>query len=366
MTGKTRRSSGYVAPEKAYRKLDGLNQSMLKVFAEDPMIFYRQFILGEEKDDKPSNALIIGELADFMLLDCGGEEDVFEQRMEEKFGTFNGVRTTAQAFDLADELFKLCLRDRNEDGEIDSDFEERFKEAFGIMVEKEKYKKKTWEWALDDFTKTAMDYFKARIANIGKTVVDLWQIEKCKGIVSQARMDEFHGALVNLVTGGDEEVIDKLAIEFECQKWKCKMEQDRTIINHKDKTIRRLDYKTAYDNEDFEFSYLKRKYYLQNSFYHTGTEMWAIANGLEGYDVQPMEFLVFDTSVNNRRPLKYNTTMEHVEEGLAGFSRNKRKYKGVIDLMEEIDWANENGIWNCSKENYLNRGEIQMKHFEED
>jgi hypothetical protein len=365
MTGKTKIGVNYTNPTTEYRKLAGLNYSMIKKFDEDIALFYREFILREPREDKESVALNLGSLVDFALIDCGGDEQLFEQRMTEKFALFDGVKSSAQAYDLADSLFSIIMRNRDETGAVGIEFEEAFKQAFEYVQIAGKYKGKTWEKGLEDFNKVAKEYFDKKIENIGKIVVDLWQVEKSKNIVSQARGDEFHGALVNMETGGDVEVIDKLAIEFECQGWNCKMEQDRTIINHKNKTIRRLDYKTAYDNEDFAYSYLKRKYYLQNAFYHTGTEMWAIANNMEGYDVLPMEFLVFDTSANNRRPLKYNTIMQHVEEGLASFTRNDRKYKGVIDLMDEITWANENGIWNCSKENYLNRGEIELAPYEE-
>lgn len=365
MTGKSKNLSGYKAPETEYRKISGLNQSQLKIFDDDPMIFFSTFILGQPKKEKESNALIVGSIVDYFLLDCGGDEQLFEQRMGEKFALFDGVKSSAQAFELADVVFELIMNSRDEDGVVQRGFGDAFVEAFGIVQGRDKYKGKTWEKGLEDFNKVAKEYFDKKIQNIGKTVVDLWQVEKAKNIVSQARGDEFHGALVNMETGGDVEVIDKLAIEFEYGGWNCKMEQDRTIIDHKEKSIRRLDYKTAYDAEQFEYSYLKRKYYLQNSFYHMGTIMWAEANNMSEYDVKPMEFLVFDTSVNNRRPLKYNTNMEMVNEGLNGFTLRGKEYKGVDELLSAISWAQENGIWNMSKENYLNRGEIEMTPYEE-
>lgn len=362
MTGAKKQNIN-ISTTQDYRKLDGINQSMLKKFDEDPMLFFSEFILGNPRVEKESNALTIGSLVDYILLDCGGDEQEFEQKMHEKFGVFDGIKSSAQAFDLADELFKILTRNLDSEGKITADFGDSFKEAFSVVQAKDKYKGKTWEKGLEDFNKTAKEYLDSKIANIGKIVVDLWQIEKAKNLCAQTRGDEFHGALVNMQSGGDTDVYDKLAIEFKCQGWGCKMEQDRTIIDHKNKTIRRIDYKTAYDNEDFEYSYLRRKYYLQNAFYHAGTEMWAIANDMSGYEVLPMEFLVFDTSVNNRRPLKYDTTMEHVEEGLAGFVHNTRKYNGIIDLLEDITWAQNSGVWNISRANYLNNGVVNMKTF---
>lgn len=366
MEGKTKKSSGYSAPETAYRQLNGLNQSMLKTFDEDIGKFYQEFILGNPKKEKESSAMNIGSLVDFILLDCGGEEHIFEQRMGEKFALYDGVRSSAQGFDLADELFKITMEYTNDEGVVSVSFEDRFKYAFSNIQAKEKYKGKTWEKGLEDFNKVAKEYFNKKLENIGKIVVDSWEMEKAKNVVEQAKGDEFHGALVNMETGGDVEVIDKLAVEFNYKGWACKMEQDRTIIHHNKKLIRRLDYKANYDNEEFSYAYLKRKHYLQNSFYHIGTNKWAEANGMGDYMVGAMEFLVFDTSINNRRPLKYDTNHIMLDEGKKGFFHRGKKYKGVDELMKEISWANENGIWNISEENYANKGVIDMSPYNEE
>lgn len=368
MTGKLKTTSGYIAPEQGYRTLQGLNQSMLKTFDEDIGLFYQQFILGHEKQEKPSSAVTIGSVVDFILLDCNGDEHQFDQRVGEKFVLYDGVKSSAQAFELADELFKTLMRSRDgSTGEITADFGEAFREAFATLQAKEKYKGKTWEKGLEDFNKTAKEYFDKKVANIGKTIVDLWELEKAKNIVQQAKGDEFLGAWVNQESNDEMEVIKKHIIEFEIaarhQKWKCKMEQDETRIDHVNKIIYRIDHKTNYDNENFDYSYLKRKYYLQSSFYDMGTRRWAKAVGLDGYEVLPMEFIVYDTSINNRRPLRYKTTEKHVSDGLVGFLYKGQWYKGALELIEEIDWANENGIWNISRNNYISKGVVELKNY---
>ena len=62
-----------------------------------------------------------------------------------------------------------------------------------------------------------------------------------------------------------------------------------------------------------------------------------------------MEFVVGDTSSNNRRPIKYETTKDDLSRGLHGFSINGKRYRGVYELMTEINWAEDNNIWNASK-----------------
>lgn len=372
MTG-TKKQSSYSSSEQEYRKISGLNCSMLKVYDEDPGIFYQEFILGSPRKEKESSALTIGSIVDFILLDCNGNMSEFEQRMGEKFGMFSGVRSTAQAFDLADELFKITIRDVGEDGVVRSSLEDRMKEALLILQEKEKYKGKTWEKdkgkIAEDFNKTAGEYFKSKLENVGKTIVDSWQLEKAKSIVQQAQGDEFMGAYINQESGDEVEIIKKHVIEFEMQgryqKWQCKMEQDETRIDHENEVIYRNDYKTAYDNEDFDYSYLKRRYYLQDAFYYIGTKIWAKRSGFEHYKIEPMSFIVLDTSVNCRRPLIYNSNGDHVERGLNGFEYRGRKYRGVLELIELVDWANENSIWNIDRTNYINKGLVPLKNFED-
>ena len=49
-------------PNVNYRKLDALNQSMIKLFDSDPVKFYEEFKLGRKRRDKKNVSLIIGDL----------------------------------------------------------------------------------------------------------------------------------------------------------------------------------------------------------------------------------------------------------------------------------------------------------------
>ena len=53
-----------------YRQLEGLNQSALKVYDSDPVKFYKEFILKEQREDTSSPAMLLGDLVDFYLLEC--------------------------------------------------------------------------------------------------------------------------------------------------------------------------------------------------------------------------------------------------------------------------------------------------------
>lgn len=370
ITGNKKRVTTFTRPEGNYRELKGLNQSMLGTFDENPMQFYNEFILGQPRKKKVNVSFQIGDLADFYLLDCHGDEEEFNQRFDEKFSKFDGKKGTAQAYVLADYLFDITQRDCDEDGIVTTDFTERFKEAFNLTQAEGKYSGKTWEKGLEDFNKpgkdspkTAKDYFDLKLTCIGKEVVELWQVDRAIKIINNLRTDEFLGDFINQDSNREIEVLKKVAMEFQLGDWICKSELDFIHIDHLHKKILRRDLKTSFDNEEWSYSYLNYYYYLQNGFYDLAVRSFALENGLADYEVCPMDFLVLDTSPNARRPLLYETTPQHVLQGLKGFDYRDKHYRGVFELVNEITWANENNIWNISKENYLNKGVLTLKEY---
>lgn len=351
-------------PSFNYRKLDALNQTMLKVFDSDPVKFYEEFKLGRKRRDKKNTSLIIGDLVDFYLLECKGDEEVFQHRFDEKFVLFDGAKGTGQVFVLADMLFdeaETCLNDK---GEVGCSFESLFTTVFARIQADGKYKGKKEEQGLEDFYENGKVYFDKRMENIGKTVVEASLVDKARKVAENLLTDEFSR---DLFRGHDEEEYHThFGIEWKYEisprrTIACKSEIDILITDHDHKIIQPVDLKTTYDNELFDINYIKNGYYLQNAFYVKSVEVWAKDNGLTDYQVRPMKFVVGDTSSNNRRPLVYETTKADIDAGMKGFNLRGVHYRGVEELARDIDWAEENDIWNCSKEAYDNRGQMKLK-----
>ncbi len=345
-----------------YRKLEALNQSMLKLFDSDPISFFEQFKLGRKEDEKKNLATRIGDLVDFYLLDCNGKEDEFDKRLDERFALFNGSKGSGQVFVLVDHLFEETKRCINDVGEITCSFETRFAEAVKRVRADEKYKGKTDEKILEDFLANGKVYFDILMENIGKVVVDVPTIDKAKLVARNLKTDEFSRKFFE--PQDDKEVFTHYPIEFDfkldsTRKIACKAEVDILIIDHEEKTIQPVDLKTTYDNESFDFMYLKNSYYLQNAFYVKAVQEWALENNLK-YHVFPMIFVVGDTSINNRRPLVYETSIMDLQRGLKGFRYRGVEYRGVNKLVEDIAWAEENNEWSCSREAFENRGQMKL------
>lgn len=350
-------------PNINYRKLDALNQSMLKLFDNDPIKFFEEFKLGKKRKEKKNVALTIGDLVDFYLLECRGDEKEFEAKFEEKFTLYDGVKGTGQVFLLADILYEETEACMNEAGEITCSFETRFAEAVRRVRAEDKYKGKDDEKILEDFVKNGKDYFDSRMKSIGKTIVDVPIMDKAKLVAEKLKKDEF---TKDIFAGNDDkEFFTHYPIEFnykldEDRFIACKAELDMLLIDHDKKIIQPMDLKTTYDNESFDMMYMKNCYYLQNAFYWKATRVWADENDMKEYDVKPMKFVVGDTSANNRRPLVYDTSIMDVQRGLKGFSRRGIFYRGVDMLIQDIAWAEENDEWSCSREAFNNKGQMTL------
>lgn len=358
-------------PNINYRKLDALNQSMLKLFDSDPVKFFEEFKMGRKRKDKKNVALMIGDLVDFYLLACMGNEQEFEKRFDERFALFSGVKGTGQVFILADYLFEETENCTNDAGEITCSFETRFAEAVKRVRVDEKYKGKSDDKILEDFLANGKDYFDVKMAAIGKTVVDVSIVDKAKAVAQKLKMDEFTKGIFTEIDGHEfegtdnEEVVTHFPIEFTyhldgTKTILCKAEIDMIHVDHVKKEIQPIDLKTTYDNESFDFMYIKNAYYLQNAFYCTAITEWRKQNGLDDYKVRPMQFVVGDTSSNNRRPLVYKTSTKDIIAGLKGFKLRGVDYRGIEQLIDDIAWAEENDEWSCSREAFNNKGKMKL------
>lgn len=342
----------------SYRNKEGLNFSSIKTFDDDGVgVFYKEYILGQKKD-KSSQALIIGSLVDDMVLTYNGDMNLFYQHFDERYVKFDGVKSSAQAFVLADTLFDNMIETLSSDGKVTGDFETCFKESFDKVQADGKYKGKTWDKGLEDFEKTARVYFDKKISSIGKIVVDLKTLSIAENVARVLFTDEFTSSTIK---GEDKVWLTKVVIEFNYMDVKCKSEVDAIEIDHENKTIRGVDLKCTYDNEGFPYTYIKNRYYLQQAFYTEAIKSWKEENvELADYTILPFKFIVGDTSINNRRPLTYKLSSADMKLGYTGFTLRGMYHKGIHELVEEIKWHIDNDIWDCSKEALQNVGILPL------
>lgn len=345
-----------------YRKIDKINASAIKMFDKSRFDFYKYYVLKTKKTEDYSPFLAMGLLIDFILSDCRGSLDEFYRRFDEKFKLLSVKKGSGQMFLLVDELFKLTLRDMDEEGNITSSFSARFEEAFDKIQSQDKFKGKKVEWALEQFRNSDEEiYFQECLESIGKYVVDQSLLEKAKSVVEMVIQDENINWLFNGKEGLDN--FGKTVIEFEYLGIECKCEIDDLSIDHLNKKIIITEIKTSYDIEDsFEYTYLKRRYDLAAGFYYLAANQEFRENqGMQDYEIE-FQFLAVDTSKERLRPLIYKLSKTDINNSINGFNlKTGHYYKGLIELINEIKWCNDTQIWNISKNAYENNSILNLE-----
>lgn len=340
-----------------YRKIDALSASDIKLFNKDRIAFYHQKILGEKRKEKSSDSLVLGTLIDFVLSDCKGSWQEFEQNFDDKFILLSVKKGTGQLFLLADLLYEYTFRDMDEEGNITSSFSNRFEEAFDRLQKEDKFKGKKVEWALEQFKDSDAEiYFSENLKAIDKLAVDEWMLTKCKNIVENVLIDDN----VKYLFEKQENVknLGKYIVEWEYKGLKAKSELDNLTINHNTKEVIITEIKSTWDSGDFEKTYLKLRYDLAAIYYYKAIQY--TFQVLQDYTIK-FQFLVIDTSPQGLRPLIYKVSDIDLNKAEFGFkTKSGYYYKGLEELVDEILWCQETQNWRISKNAYEQKSVLNL------
>jgi|688.fasta_scaffold00478_36 hypothetical protein len=342
-----------------YRQIDRLSYSDLKKFGKDKKEYYKLKVLKDvdaiEKDERAKAAspyIRMGNLIDIQLTDPANFHNLF-------------VRTEAsvpsgQMLTLTNFLFDYTVRDM-EDGVCTSDFSSRFSEAYKALCESNGGSVKSKEDTFyTRFEVEGEEYFKEKLNSIGKTIITLEEEQKSDSIVQ---------ALKSSVGTRNEVLwqnkIVKYPILFDVYGLPMKMELDQGRIDDSVKKIYLDDYKVSSFIDNFQWNYLDDGYYLQSSLYFFGAvQHFNDHPKYKDYEVVPeFNFIVSDYN-NYMQPLLYKVTEDNLHGGWTGFKVGNKRYKGILQLIEELQFSTENNLWDMSVENFRNQGKITIPNFE--
>ena len=325
-----------------YRKEDDyLSYSKLSTFAKDKVKYYKRYILKEEEDeDDEVKELRFGTMVDLFLTD---EED-----FDRQFIVLEEVP--------APQVKKFCnlIYKKSKTGALMSDAAqaayEDLKEKNGGKIRSGLVK------MLEEFdTPVAKDYYNTLVE--GKCIIDAESRSKAFNIANKCKYAKQFRANCD-----SSEIYRKFKLTFQFNGRNFGCEIDEFEICHDEKKIYLYDYKTASFIDGFVFQgYLKFNYYIQASLYRYGLIEWAKEH-YPGYEVDNMSFKVMDSS-NYLDPLLFKTTNKHYENGFSGFYVGSRHYKGIVQLIEELEMSEETGTWRMSIENYNNGGVVHIPEF---
>lgn len=113
---------------------------------------------------------------------------------------------------------------------------------------------------------------------------------------------------------------------------------DLISIDHNNKIVYFTDLKTGKAPAiEFEDSFIKWRYYFQGAIYKLASKKILEDLKLEGYKVEKFQFLYISKS--DKTPLLYKMTDKWIKAAINGFNINRYVYKGIDELIDEIEWC---------------------------
>lgn len=330
---------GQSMTEHEYRKLDRLSASDLRTFITDRKAFFKKHIEKKEEEEEYNRSFLIGDLVHNKLL----EPDKFDDKF---FMSVCQEPPTGLMLKFTEALHKYTVMFTDEEGNVTLEFEDIAREAY-----KEAGFKWTFPTVLEKFmgSNAELYYQELREAKtFKKKVVTIEDLNIAERIVTTLKTHDFTRDIVNLETNEDFIVLHEVQLQFELEGTEMKAMLDKVVIHKKSKTIQIYDYKVVWDNQKFY-----REYYTYRRADIQAYIYWkAVVNGLKienldltDFVVLPPTFIVAD-STDFYAPILFETTDFDLMNAQNGWiDENHRYYKGVIEILKEINWHKENGNW---------------------
>lgn len=312
---------------KEYRTVDCLSYSAIKDFLKKGRkYFHKKYILNEEVEDTDSSASRLGSAVDCMLFTPDEFDTLFH------IGDTDNI-PTGKGGVFVKELFRL----QEQGGE----FMENAQKAYDTA----KLKTPKFEAYMAKFEGSDLELaYINMIESKSKTVLSLKEAGVSEHIKKLLQENDRVGNIFN------SEGHNQLPLIYTVNGIKLKGLLDRVVIDHNKKTVYGYDLKVTYEDEAFEYNWFKNKYYIQQGIYQELLALW-VSENYPDYKLNPFRFIVISSSGQNQ-PLVYE--LVPFEGTLVyGFETTRGvKYKGFMEVINEINWHIQNDIWDISKENY--------------
>lgn len=346
---------GQTNTESNYRAIQTDSSSSLKDFSMDRKKYYRKYVLGERIEEKDNQAINMGKLVETILME--------PHEFDKKFHMSACASVpTGLMLEFVEALYRRTKEATDDFGVVTKSFEEISRDAYIDSGFKIKY-----EQVISKFTGSDAEIYYEEIRKIRSQnliVVDSNDVNNAEKIVEELRNNLFTRDIVNLVNDKDFTVFNQYQIEdYTIDGHNFKSMLDKVIVDHCAQVVHIYDLKCTWSVENFFTEYyLYRRAYIQAYLYHQAMVQMSKREDciFHGYKVENTKFLVCD-STNYYNPLIYTVSDENMKEAYEGFEYRGKQYPGVKELIQDLKWALEEGIWNISRGNYENNGIVNIK-----
>lgn len=332
--------------EKAYRAYPALNQSALKTYNGNPKIFHQKYILKQEvpgkEEEQLKEAMIYGQICD-CLLTC---EEEFDSRF---VISMDEVTLKPQMKKFCESLWKYTILYT-----VDDVLTETFDFICEVAYKDVGIKGTSLEKLLENFKEEGIEYYTCLRDRGNRTFITQKDYEKACLLIDRLKNHPFSKEIINMKSEGEWEVKKQMMVVNDVNGISMKGMLDYVMINHNRKIVLPVDLKVGSNAEMFMYNYTKLGYYIQMAAYTC-----LLRAEYPEYDVKPLSFLAVDRTMF-MDPIKYISTEETFNEGMNGFIKDGRKYKGLNEIMKNYKYSLENDYWTGPIEAHKNNGRILL------
>lgn len=202
-----------------------------------------------------------------------------------------------------------------------------------------------------------IDYLKLHIKGSKASIITTEEFNESKNLADILKSHEFSKNYFIPVKGVD--VYNQFGFIFKLEGIYLRGSIDMIRIDHNKKTIQLIDLKTgAPSYSDFIKNYVKFRYYLQEAIYMQSVSYIKDFFEIHNYELLPFRFLYISRS--EKIPITIEVPESWHYGGLNGFSIRGYKYKGLLELIDEVKWHFSNKEFELPKDVVNNNGNIEL------
>ena len=333
-----------------YKTISALNQSTLKQMLISPQTYVRAKERQLARVESTEQHFIFGSVVDMMLTESKEDFDKKYAVIPDDTGVTEVIsRIIKGVYDQISEIVpETDLEDYSEEILQHCDYEQyqsRWKD----------------ETRINKIIEQGSKYFNILKQSGTRSIITETEYAKAVNCVMALRSDKYTSKYCQKKSSNPNiEIINKHVVVFKYKDLEFKGELDRVIINHEEKTILPIDFKTTSKSVlNFESSFWHFRYDFQAAVYTLGLSLDKSERlqkyYADGYSFKPMLYIVVETFLNNS-PMVFEIGKSAINVGLYGNMDKSPKIKenleGFNQAIKRFKYATENDAWNYPMEYY--------------
>lgn len=334
-----------------YQTISALNQSTLKQILISPQAYVKAKERQLSKVESSERHFVFGSLVDMMLTESKEDFDKKYAVIPDDTGVTEVIGKIIKG--LYDDVSYLAEEKVLED----------YKDEILQYCNYEQYQSR-WkdETRINKIIEQGSKYFDILKNSGTRTIITETEYANAINCVMALRNDKYTSKYCQKKSNDPNiEIVNKHVVVFDYQGLEFKGELDRVIVNHEDKTITPIDFKTTSKSVlNFEKSFWHFRYDFQAAVYTLGLSLDKSEKFQkyykDGYSFKPMLYIVVETFLSNP-PMVFEISKTAINTGLYGnvdqVPKIKENLEGFTEAIKRFKYATENNVWKYSREYHM-------------